>query len=141
MTHARRYVVSSQLWLTIVRAGLCRRFGETKRDPARISERAGKTPVMAAFRIDDSKPLTGSGRVSPMCAVHTSFLLTLLTMSNTMGFAKKRVFSKTAVPNFFNQNSLALSQRSLSQSLDAEAKPSWAGQRTTHASNKQGFVN
>ena len=51
MTQARRYVVSSQLWLTIVRAGLCRRFGETKRDPARISETAGKTPVMAAFRI------------------------------------------------------------------------------------------
>ena len=88
-----------------------------------------------------SKPLTGSGRVSPMCAVHTSFLLTLLTMSNTMGFAKKQVFSKTAVPIFFNQNSLALSQRSLSQSLDAEAKPSWAGQRTTHASSKQVFVN
>ena len=122
-------------------AGLCRRFGETKRDPARISERAGKTPVMAAFRIDDSKPLTVSGRVSPMCAVHTSFLLTLLTMSNTMGFAKKRVFNKTAVPIFFNQNSLALSQRSLSQSLDAEAKPSWAGQRTTHASSKQVFIN
>ena len=36
------------------RAGLCRLFGETKRDPARISERAGRTPVMAAFRIDDS---------------------------------------------------------------------------------------
>ena len=95
------YVVLSQLWLTIVRAGLCRRFGETKRDPARISETAGKTPVMATFRIDDLKPLTGSGRVSPMCAVHTSFLLTLLTMSNTMGFAKKRVFSKTAVPICF----------------------------------------
>ena len=141
MTHARRYVVSSQLWLTIVRAGLCRRFGETKRDPARISERVGKTPVMVAVRIDDSKLLTGSGCVSPMCAVHTSFPLTLLTMSNTMGFAKKRVFSKTAVPIFFNQNSLALSQRSLSQSLDAEAKPSWAGQRTTHASSKQVFVN
>ena len=101
MTHAGRYVVSSQLWLAIVRAGLCRRFGETKRDPAQISERAGNTPVMVAFRIDDSKPLTGSGRVSPMCAVHTSFLLTLLTMSNTMGFAKKRVISKTAVPIFF----------------------------------------
>ena len=68
-----------------------------------------KTPVMAAFRVDDSKPLTESGRISPMCAVHSSFLLTLLTMSNTMGFAKKRVFSKTAVPFFFNQNSLALS--------------------------------
>ena len=116
MTHARRYVVSSQLWLTIVHAGLCRRFGETKRDPARISERVGKTPVMAAFRIDDSKPLTGSGRVSPMCAVHTSFLLTLLTMSNTMGFAKKRVFSKTAVPIFF-QSKLARVVATLTQSI------------------------
>ena len=96
-------------------------------------ERTRKTPVMAAFRIDDSKPLTGSGRVTPMCAVHTSFLLTLLTMSNTMGFAKKRVISKTAVPNIF-PSKLALSQRSLSQLLDAEARPSWAGQRTAHAS-------
>ena len=34
-----------------------------------------------AFRIGDSKRL-GSRRVTPMCAVHTSFLLTLLTMSN-----------------------------------------------------------
>ena len=79
---------------------------------------------MAAFRIDDSKRL-GSRRVTPMCAVHTSFLLTLLTMSNTMGFAKKRVISKTAVPTMF-PSKLALSQRSqtLSQSLDAEARPS-----------------
>ena len=44
---------------------------------------------------------TGSSRVTPMCAVHTLFLLTLLTMSNTMGFAKKRVISKTAVPTTF----------------------------------------
>ena len=29
---------------------------------------------------------TESGRVTPMCAVHASFLLTLLTMSNTIGF-------------------------------------------------------
>ena len=28
---------------------------------------------------------TESGRVTPMCAVHTLFLLTLLTLSNTMG--------------------------------------------------------
>ena len=46
-----------------------------------------------AFRIDDSKRL-GSRRVTPMCAVHTSFLMTLLTMSNTIGFAKKRVISQ-----------------------------------------------
>ena len=84
-------------------------------------------PVMAAFRIDDSKPLGADA------SVHTSFLLTLLTMSNTMGFAKKRVISRTVVPIFFNQNSLALSQRSLSQSLDAETRPRWAGQRTVHA--------
>ena len=72
--------------------------------------------VMGAFRIDDSKPLTGSGRVSPMCAVHTSFLLTLLTMSNTMGFAKKQVFSKTAVPIFF-QSKLARVVATLTQSI------------------------
>ena len=88
---------------------------------------------------------TGSGRVTPMCAVHTSFLLTLLTMSNTMSFAKKRVISKTAVPTIF-PSKLALSKRSLSQSLDAEARPSRAGQRTAHAAavatlSKQVFVN
>ena len=53
----------------LCRAGLHRRYGETKRASARISERAGE-----------------SRRVTPMCAVHASFLLTLLTMSNTMGF-------------------------------------------------------
>ena len=36
------------------RAGLHRRYCETKRDPAGISERAGKTPLMAAFRPDDA---------------------------------------------------------------------------------------
>ena len=73
-----------------------------------------------AFRIDDSKRL-GSRRVTPMCAVHTSFLLTLLTMSNTIGFAKKRVFNKTAVPTMF-PSKRAVSQRSLSQPLDAEGR-------------------
>ena len=75
---------------------------------------------MAAFRIDDSKRL-GSRRVTPMCAVHNSFLLTLLTMSNTIGFAKKRVISKTAVPTMF-PSKRAVSQRSLSQPLDAEGR-------------------
>ena len=49
---------------------------------------------------------------SHVCSSHTSFLLTLLTMSNTMGFEKKRVISKTAVPTSF-PSKLALSQRSL----------------------------
>ena len=71
-----------------------------------------------AFRIDDSKRL-GSRRVTPMCAVHTLFLLTLLTMSNTIGFAKKRVINKTAVPTM-SPSKRAVSQRSLSQPLDAE---------------------
>ena len=74
-----------------------------------------------AFRIDDSKRL-GSRRVTPMCAVHTSFLLTLLTMSNTVGFAKKRVINKTAVLTMF-PSKCAVSQRSLlSQPLDAEGR-------------------
>ena len=40
MTHARRYVVSSQSLLTIVscRVASSVGYGETKRDPARISE-------------------------------------------------------------------------------------------------------
>ena len=71
-----------------------------------------------AFRIDDSKRL-GSRRVTPMCAVHTLFLLTLLTMSNTIGFAKKRFINKTAVPTM-SPSKRAVSQRSLSQPLDAE---------------------
>ena len=73
-----------------------------------------------AFRIDDSKRL-GSRRVTPMCAVHTLFLLTLLTMSNTIGFAKKRVINKTAVPTM-SPSKRAVSQRSLSQPLDAEGR-------------------
>ena len=77
-----------------------------------------------AFRIDDSKRL-GSRRVTPMCAVHTLFLLTLLmtllTMSNTIGFAKKRVINKTAVSTM-SPSKRAVSQRSLSQPLDAEGR-------------------
>ena len=61
---------------------------------------------------------TGSGRVTPMCAVHTSFLLTLLTMSDTMGFAKTRIISMTAAPIIIPLK-FELSQRSLNQSLDA----------------------
>ena len=96
-----------------------------------------------AFRIDDSKRL-GSRRVTPMCAVHTSYLLTLLTMSNTIGFAKKRVINKTVVPTMFPSS--AVSQRSLSQPLDAEGRLGLAlvaagpRQRTAHAS-KQVFGN
>ena len=74
----------------------------------------------ASYGIDDSKRL-GSRRVTPMCAVHTSFLLTLLTMSNTIGFAKKRVINKTAVPTMFPSKH-AVSQRALSQPLDAEGR-------------------
>ena len=94
-----------------------------------------------AFRIDDSKRL-GSRRVTPMCAVHTSYLLTLLTMSNTISFAKKRVINKTAVPTMF-PSKRAVSQRSLSQPLDAEGRLGLAAgprQRTAHAS-KQVFGN
>ena len=55
----------------LCRAGLHRRYGETKRDPARISERAGETPVMpAAFRTYRRLKATESGRVTPICAVH-----------------------------------------------------------------------
>ena len=126
-----------------LRAGLCRRYGETKRDYANFRNcRQDASHGGVSYRRLEA---TGSGRVTPMCAVHTSFLLTLLTMSNTMGFAKKRVISKTAVPTIF-PSKLALSQCSLSQSLDAEARLSWAGQRTVHASavatlSKQVFVN
>ena len=99
-----------------------RRYGETKRDPARISESgpARRQLWRRVSYLDDSKRL-GSRRVTPMCAVHTSFLLTLLTMSNTIGFAKKRVINKTAVPTMF-PSKRAVSQRSLSQPLDVEGR-------------------
>ena len=97
-------------------------------------------PVMAAFRIDNSKRLD-SRRVTPMCAVHTSFLLTLLTMLNTIGFAKKRVISKTAVPTVFHKNARFRNAHSVSRWTPRPARPSSrAGQRTAHAS-KQVFVN
>ena len=62
--------------------------------------KASRQDASCGGALDDSKRL-GSRRVTPMCAVHTSFLLTLLTMSNTIGFAKKRVVNKTAVPTMF----------------------------------------
>ena len=67
---------------------------------------------------------------------------TLLTMSNTIGFAKKRVINKTAVPTMF-PSKRAVSQRSLSQPLDTEGRLGLAAgprQRTAHAS-KQVFGN
>ena len=42
-------------------------------------------------------------------------------MSNTIGFAKKRVINKTAVPTM-SPSKRAVSQRSLSQPLDAEGR-------------------
>ena len=95
-----------------------------------------------AFRIDDSKRL-GSRRVTPMCAVHISFLLTLLTMSNTIGFAKKRVINKTACcPNHVSIKTRGFA--TLTQSAAGRRGParpsSRAGQRTAHAS-KQVFGN
>ena len=50
---------------------------------------ASKTPCSYAGGVlyrDRRLEATESGRVTPMWAVHTSFPLTLLTMSNTMGF-------------------------------------------------------
>ena len=79
-----------------------------------------KASRQEASCIDDSKRL-GSRRVTPMCAVHTTFLLTLLTMSNTIGFAKKRVINKTVVPTMFPSKRAVL-QRSLSQPRDAEGR-------------------
>ena len=59
----------------------------TAKQNVTLRERAGETPVMpAAFRTYRRLKATESGRVTPICAVHASFLLTLLTMSNTMGF-------------------------------------------------------
>ena len=146
MTHARRYVVSSQLWLTIVPCRVALSVRRNKTWPYVNFRNSGQDASYGGVSHRDRRlEATGSGRVTPMYAVHTSFLLTLLTMSKTMGFAKKRVISKTAVPTIF-PSKLALSQRSLSQSLDAEARPSCGQQRTAQASavamlSKQFFVN
>ena len=76
--------------------------GEIKRNPAQISERAGKTQLMAAFYPDDAKPL---GADASLPCVHCSQHLVNLDLVNDveyhMVFAKKRVISKTAVPTIF----------------------------------------
>ena len=59
---------------------MCHAGLKTKRNPARISERPSMTQLMAAFRTDNAKPL---GADACQCAVNTSLLMTLLTMSNT----------------------------------------------------------
>ena len=101
MTHARRYVVSSQLWLTIVRAGLCRRFGETKRDPARISERAGKTPVMAAFRRRLEATDWERTRQSHVCSPHF-VSLDFINDVEYYGLRKETSLQQDCCPNLFS---------------------------------------
>ena len=123
VTHARRYVVSIQYGrLTIVSRRVASLVRRNKTWPCANFRNSGQDASYGGSVSYRRLEATGSGRVTPLCAVHTSFLLTLLTMSNTMGFAKKRFISKTAVLTIF-PSKLALSQRSLSQSLDAEARP------------------
>ena len=105
-------------------------YGETKRDPARISERAGETLMPAAFR--RRLKATESGRVTPICAGHASFLLTLLTMSNTMGFKEtsRQQNCCTSQP-FSHQNTRCTT---LTQSVAGRSGlASRAGQRMAHA--------
>ena len=61
---------------------------------------------------------TGSRRITPMCAVNTSFLLTLLTMSNTRRATQRNESSaRLLYRQFFHQNCLIRN----AQSADSEA--------------------
>ena len=61
---------------------------------------------------------TGSRRITPMCAVNTSFLLTLLTMSNTRRATQRNESSaRLLYRQFFHQNCLIRN----TQSADSEA--------------------
>ncbi len=94
------------------RAGLNRLYGETKRNPARISETAGKTQlIMAAFRPDDAKPL-GAGASLPCVRQHFVSLDFVNDVEYQKGYAKKRVISTTAVPTIF-PSKLSDSRRSV----------------------------
>ena len=71
---------------------------------------------------------TESGRVTPICAVHASFLLTLLTMSNTMGFKEtsRQQDCCTSQP-FYHQNTrcTTLTQSVAGRSGLAEPGSEW----------------
>ena len=100
------------------RAGLHRLYGETKRNPARISETAGKMQLSYGGVSSRRCEATGSRRITPMCAVNTSFLLTLLTMSNTRRATQRNESSaRLLYRQFFHQNSLIRN----AQSADSEA--------------------
>ena len=58
---------------------------------------------------------TESGRVSPMCAVHTSFLLTLLTNVEYYGLRKKTSHQQDCCPNHFSIKTRAVA--TLTQSV------------------------
>ena len=75
---------------------------------------------------------TESGRVTPICAGHALFLLTLLTMSNTMGFKEtsRQQDCCTSQP-FSHQNTRCTT---LTQSVAGRSGlASRAGQRMAHA--------
>ena len=97
-----------------------------------FSERAGETLMPAAFR---RLKATESGRVTPMCAVHASFILTLLTMSNTMGFKESsRQQDCCHVPTIFPSKHTLYNAHSVSRAHPARLDaPSRAGQRMAHA--------
>ena len=131
-THTRRYVVSIQLWLTTVS---CRVTSSVRRN---------KTWPCADFRKSGRLKATESGRVTPMCAVHPSFILTLLTMSNTMGFKESsRQQDCCYVPTIFPSKHTLYNAHSVSGwTLPAEPGSEWrTPQLSQTRPSKQVFVN
>ena len=104
-------------------------------------ERARRFNMPAAFR---RLKATESGRVTPMCAVHASFILTLLTMSNTMGFKESsRQQDCCYVPTIFPSKHTLYNAHSVSVwTLPAELGSEWrTPQMSQTRPSKQVFVN
>ena len=100
------------------RAGLHRLYGETKRNPARISER--RSLSWRRF-VQTTRSHWEPTHRSHVCSQHFVSLDFVNDVEYQKGYAKKRVISKTAVPTIF-PSKLSVSQRSgPPQSADSEA--------------------
>ena len=100
-----------------MRAGLCRRFGETKRDPARISETAGKTPVSyggVSYRRLEATDWERT-RQSHVCSPHF-VSLDFINDVEYYGLRKETSLQQDCCPNFF-QSKLARVVVTLTQSI------------------------
>ena len=103
-------------------AGLRRRYGETKLNPARISERLESGQDAAYGGVSSRRrEATGSRRVTPSCAVNTSFLATSLMMSNTRWATQRNESSARLLSQPFPLQKCLIRN---AQSTDSEATAS-----------------